>query len=122
MDAARPGAAAGALPIGGDHGAYAGLPAAIEQVRTLGGEQYVLYHQALGWHYRFYLYNDLNNDRNNDLDNALGDARVDLRWQFPSTVYLADNAAKTPYPPAYLIEPDWASLPGGLTSGDAGWP
>ncbi len=103
-------AAAGALPIGGDHGAYAGLPAAIEQVRTLGGEQYVLYHQALGWHYRFYLYNDLNNDRNNDLDNALGDARVDLRW-FPSTVYLADNAAKTPYPPAYLIEPDWASLP-----------
>jgi len=95
-------AAVGAFPIGGDHGAYAGLPAAIEQVRTLGGEQYVLYHQALGWHYRFYLYNDLNN--------ALGDARVDLRW-FPSTVYLADNAAKTPYPPAYLIEPDWASLP-----------
>ncbi len=91
-------AAEGALPIGGDHGAYAGLPAAIEQVRTFGGERYVLYHQTLGWHYRFYLYDDL------------GGARVDLRW-FPSTVYLADNAAKTPYPPAYLIEPDWAGLP-----------
>jgi len=91
-------AAAGRIPIGGDHGAYAGLPAALEQVRSLGGERYVLYHQALGWHYRFYLYDDVDA------------GRADLRW-FPSTVYLADNAAKTPYPPTYLIEPEWASLP-----------
>lgn len=91
-------AAAGGIPIGGDHGAYAGLPAALDQVRSLGGERYVLYHQTLGWHYRFYLYDDVDA------------GRVELRW-FPSTVYLAGNAAKTPYPPTYLIEPEWASLP-----------
>ena len=91
-------AATGGLPIGGDHGAYAGLPAAIERVQSLGGARAVLYHQSLGWHYRFYLFDDV----------AAG--RVELRW-FPSTVYLADNAAKTPYPPVFLIEPDWAALP-----------
>src|SRR5690606_6998341 len=28
---------------------------------------------------------------------------------FPSATYLADNAAKTPYPPKYLIVPEWAT-------------
>ena len=91
-------AAAGGLPIGGDHGDYAGLPAAVDHVRTLGDGRSVLYHQALGWHYRFYLFDEMR------------EGSVDLRW-FPNTVYLADNAAKTPYPHTYLIEPDWASQP-----------
>lgn len=61
----------------------------------------ILYHQVLGWHFRFYLYDELQPE---------GDAppRFDLRW-FPSAAYLADNAAKSPYPPKYLIVPEWAT-------------
>ena len=90
-------AANGELAVGGDHGDYAGLPAAIQSVQQLDDGPFILYHRALGSHYRFYLYD------------ALRENRVDLRW-FPSPVYLADNAAKMPYPPKYLIEPDWAPL------------
>lgn len=94
LDAAR-----GDLPIGSDHGDYAGLQ---EAVAWLAGQPgpLVLYHQALGWHYRFYLFDEL-------LPQGDQPARIDLRW-FPSTAYLADNAAKTPYPPAYVVLPDWA--------------
>jgi hypothetical protein len=125
-------AARGHLPIGGDHGDYAGLAEAVAWVRgqcrapeakairlqnraplmglnddsdggraEFGGGYMrgegcpaILYHQALGWHFRFYLYDDRE--------------RFDLRW-FPSAAYLADNAAKAPYPPKYLILPDWAT-------------
>jgi hypothetical protein len=104
----RPGLAAaqGQMPIGGDHGDYAGLTAAIASLDSIldgreGGDSLVLYHQALGWHFRFYLYDALQS-RGDD------PPPVDLRW-FPSSAYLADNAAKTPYPPKVLIVPDWAT-------------
>jgi hypothetical protein len=90
-------AARGGLPIGGDHGDYTGLDTAMARVAAQPGRQ-VLYHHSLGWHARFYL------------DAALRQRRIELRW-FSSPVYLADNAAKTPYPPAVLILPDWATPP-----------
>jgi hypothetical protein len=107
----RPGvdAAQGQMPIGGDHGDYAGLTAALAwlesheqgQDQREGDSPFVLYHQVLGWHFRFYLYDALQPHGDDP-------PRIDLRW-FPSAAYLADNAAKTPYPPKYLIVPDWAT-------------
>lgn len=107
-------AARGQLPIGGDHGDYAGLTAAVNWVAAQGCAESasnefihrdcaapaILYHQLLGWHLRFYLYDELQ-------PNGDTPPRFDLRW-FPSAAYLADNAAKSPYPPKYLIVPDWA--------------
>jgi hypothetical protein len=97
------------MPIGGDHGDYAGLTAALAWVENQGDDQassrLILYHQVLGWHFRFYLYDDLYGTLQPDGDDP---PRFDLRW-FPSAAYLADNAAKTPYPPKYLIAPDWAT-------------
>jgi hypothetical protein len=89
------------MPIGGDHGDYRGLVEAIEWVAQANSGPAVLYHQALGWHFRFYLYDALQPHGDDP-------PRVDLRW-FPSPAYLADNAAKQPYPPKYLIVPDWAT-------------
>jgi 4-amino-4-deoxy-L-arabinose transferase-like glycosyltransferase len=125
-------AARGEFPIGGDHGDYAGLTQAIAWVQQcpspeadairldnnarssgLAGDAgdgkvlgrrdcpAILYHQVLGWHFRFYLYDDL-------LPQGENPPRFDLRW-FPSAAYLADNAAKSPYPPKYLIVPEWAT-------------
>ena len=119
-------AARGEMPIGGDHGDYAGLTEAIAWVEGQGVSPLLappevktvrlpndgihppfppypahLYHQVLGWHFRFYLYDWLQ-PRGDD------PPRFDLRW-FPSAAYLADNAAKSPYPPKYLIVPDWAT-------------
>ena len=51
------------LPLA-DGGAYDGVAQVANQVAAAGPAQTVLYHQALGWHYSFYLY----------------DAPVDLRW------------------------------------------
>jgi 4-amino-4-deoxy-L-arabinose transferase-like glycosyltransferase len=95
-------AAHGQLPIGADHGDYAGLTEAIAWVEQQNGPA-ILYHQVLGWHFRFYLY---------DETQPVGDRppRFDLRW-FPSAAYLADNAVKSPFPPKYLIAPDWATPP-----------
>ena len=95
-------AAQGQIAVGGDHGDYAGLPEAIELVLVMSDGPFILYHRALGSHYRFYLYEQTRHDA--------GENAVDLRW-FSSAVYLTDNAAKMPYPPKYLIEPDWAPLP-----------
>jgi 4-amino-4-deoxy-L-arabinose transferase-like glycosyltransferase len=96
-------AARGQMPIGADHGDYAGLTEAVAWVeqRCDGECPAILYHQVLGWHFRFYLYDALQ---------ATGDnpPRFDLRW-FPSAAYLADNAIKAPYPPKYLIVPEWAT-------------
>jgi hypothetical protein len=102
----RPGieAARGQMPIGGDHGDYMGLKEAITWVENDGAHDTgpaILYHQVLGWHFRFYLFDELQ---------PTGDdpPRFDLRW-FPSATYLADNAAKAPYPPKFLIVPEWAT-------------
>ena len=97
-------AAKGLMPIGGDHGDYAGLTAAIAWVEDNDGPA-ILYHQVLGWHFRFYLYDELYDELQPAGENP---QRFDLRW-FPSATYLADNAAKTPYPPKYLIVPEWAT-------------
>ena len=105
-------AANGEIAVGGDHGDYAGLPAAIRTVQQLNDGSIVLYHRALGSHYRFYLFDEVRESRAGVRENSaeVRENSVELRW-FPSTVYLADNAAKMPYPPKYLIEPDWAPLP-----------
>jgi hypothetical protein len=92
-------AARGGLPIGGDHGAYAGLTAAISWLTAAFPQQVALYHHTLGWHYRFYLYDQV----------AAGD--YELRW-FSSAVYLADNATKTPQRRKFLIQPDWSPVRG----------
>ena len=88
-------ASTGALPIGGDHGAYSGLPEAIAWLKTHTGDSAILYHQRLGWHYRFYLYDQI----------RAGD--YELRW-FPNTTYLAADAAKSPTQRHFFIQPDWA--------------
>ena len=51
------------LPLG-DGGAYDDVPGVAAHMRTAESSGVVLYHQALGWHYGFYLYG----------------APVDLRW------------------------------------------
>jgi hypothetical protein len=91
-------AARGGLPIGGDHGAYEGLAEAIAWVQKDAPSRAALYHQQLGWHYQFYLFPQI----------ATG--AYELRW-FPTAAYLAADAAKIPYRPRFLIQPDWAPQP-----------
>ncbi len=116
-------AAGGQLPIGADHGAYAGLDEAITWIEnqialpnpthfalrttdhTIRNSQLatrnsraILYHHTLGWHFRFYLYEPVAN------------GTLDLRW-FPSSVYLTDNASKAPHLRKFLIEPHWSATP-----------
>ena len=74
-------AAQGGLPIGGDHGAYAGLDEALAAVDRPGA---LLFHRELGWHARFALFDEIRS------------GEVELRY-FPSTVYLADSATKAPH-------------------------
>lgn len=88
-------AAQGGLPIGGDHGAYAGLDEALAAVDKPGA---LLFHRELGWHARFALFDELRN------------GEMELRY-FPSTVYLADSATKSPHKARFVIVPDWAPLP-----------
>jgi hypothetical protein len=91
-------AAGGGFPIGGDHGDYAGLGEMVAWLDEHAPENSVLYHQNLGWHYRFYFF---------DADRP-GENRFDLRW-YPHTVYLADNAAKVPHRSRFLVAPEWIS-------------
>jgi len=88
-------AAEGRLPVGGDHGAYAGLDAVVDWLDARTDEAPVLYHRTLGWHFRFYLFHRVET------------GQIDLRW-YPSDVYLADNAAKTPHRPRYLVVAAWS--------------
>jgi 4-amino-4-deoxy-L-arabinose transferase-like glycosyltransferase len=90
-------AAQGRLPVGGDHGDYAGLTEALIWLQQTHPDAVVLYHQKLGWHYRFYLYEEMT------------EGTYELRW-FPSAVYLADNAAKTPHRTKVLITPPWSPV------------
>jgi hypothetical protein len=89
-------AAGGGFPIGADHGDYAGLDEMIAWLDEHAPENSALYHQNLGWHYRFYFF-----DANRPEEN-----RFDLRW-YPHTVYLADNAAKVPHKRRFLVAPEW---------------
>ena len=88
-------AAEGRLPVGGDHGAYEGLDEVADWFDARADSAPVLYHRTLGWHFRFYLFHPVEA------------GQIDLRW-YPSDVYLADNAAKTPHRPRYLVAADWA--------------
>jgi hypothetical protein len=93
-------AARGEFPIGGDHGGYSGLHEMIDWLDENAPPASPLYHQALGWHYRFYFFDS----------EAPGQNRFDLRW-YPHSVYLADNAAKVPHHRRFLVLPEWISIP-----------
>ncbi|MEZ4636936.1 MAG: glycosyltransferase family 39 protein [Caldilineaceae bacterium] len=92
-------AARGGMPIGGDHGGYDGLHQVIDWLESEAPAGSILYHQVLGWHYRFYFFDET----------APGDNRFDLRW-YPNPVYLADNAAKIGHARRFLVLPEWVSL------------
>jgi 4-amino-4-deoxy-L-arabinose transferase-like glycosyltransferase len=94
-------AAYGGHPIGGDHGAYTGLTEVVDWLESNAPVDSVLYHQVLGWHYRFYFFKATASDEN----------RFDLRW-YPHTVYLADNAARIPHRQRFLVVPNWLSRNG----------
>ena len=88
-------AARGGFPIGGDHGAYEGLREASAWLDQHSPEGAVLYHQSLGWHFQFYLFE---NPR-----------RYTARW-VATPVALADDAAKRPHSTRYVIAPAWQPL------------
>jgi hypothetical protein len=85
--------AAGRLPVGSDHGAYAGLDQVIALLRKQPADA-VIYHRWLSWHYDFYLF----------------DAPQERRW-WGSGWKLADDAARTartqPDRPQWVVLPDW---------------
>ena len=85
--------AAGRLPVGSDHSAYAGLDQAVALLRKQPADA-VIYHRWLGWHYDFYLF----------------DAPQERRW-WGSGWKLADDAAHTartePARAQWVVLPDW---------------
>lgn len=89
-------AAQGRTPIGGDHGAYAGLEESIAWVQQAGREP-VVYQRELGWQLQFYLYDEI----------TAGTRR--LRW-FPSAVKLADDAEKLPHLDKFYLQPLWGPV------------
>ncbi|CAN5674920.1 hypothetical protein BH10CHL1_BH10CHL1_27240 [soil metagenome] len=90
-------ATTGQLPIGADHGDYAGLTEAVSWLTHEYNNHVVLYHHLLGWQYRFYLYDQI------------ADGDYELRW-FPSAVYLADNATKAPLRRKFFLQPSWSPI------------
>lgn len=88
-------AAQGQLPIGSDHGDYAGIDQAMAAV---SGPDVLLFHRELGWHARFALFD------------AVRSGEVELRY-YPSSVYLTDSATKSPHKQRYVIVPDWSPIP-----------
>ncbi len=87
--------AAGRLPVGSDHGAYAGLDQAVTILRSQPADA-IIYHRWLSWHYDFYLF----------------DAPQERRW-WGSGWKLADDAARTartePNRPQWVVFPGWES-------------
>ena len=85
--------AAGRLPVGSDHGAYAGLDQAIDTLRKEPADA-VIYDRWLGWHFDFYLF----------------DAPQERRW-WGSGWKLAGDAADTartePERAQWVVLPDW---------------
>jgi hypothetical protein len=79
----------GRLPVGSDHGAYAGLDRGIAFIAARPADA-IIYHHSLGWHYNFYLF----------------DAPQERRWY--GTVWkLADDAAATHSREQWLLLPEW---------------
>ena len=85
--------AAGRLPVGSDHGAYAGLNQAVALLRKQPADA-IIYDRWLGWHYDFYLF----------------DAPQERRW-WGSGWKLADDAADIartePERGQWVVLPDW---------------
>ncbi len=81
------------LPIGSDHGAYFGLERIVADLRAQPADA-VIYHQWLGWHYDYYLF----------------DAPQERRW-WGNPWKLADDAAATarsqPWRTQWLAVPGW---------------
>ena len=103
--------AAGRLPVGSDHGAYAGLDQAIALLRKQPADA-VIYDRWLGWHYDFYLF----------------DVPQERRW-WGSGWKLADDAADTaqtePARAQWVVLPDWESSAAEelhLPLASRGWP
>ncbi len=94
-------AARGRIPVGGDHGDYAGLSQVLAWLRAEMPRNAVLYHRVLGNHYRFAFFDPQAAHRERTW--------VELRW-YPHAVYLADNAAKEPCRPRFMVEVEWAPL------------
>ena len=85
-------AAAGALPLGGDHGTYQG----VEQVAEFFADHpygTVLYDHWLSWHWRYYLF----------------DSRVYVSWFPDPAALVADLQVFSANPPRYLVIPAWES-------------
>ena len=94
-------AANGGLPVGADHGDYAGLNESIAWLHVNAPADAIVYHRDVSWQLRFAFF-----AATPDQPDA---SQFELRW-FPNAVYLADNAAKTPEHRKFLIEPTWAAV------------
>ncbi|MCX7707807.1 MAG: glycosyltransferase family 39 protein, partial [Anaerolineae bacterium] len=85
--------AAGRIPVGSDHGAYAGIRQVAAFLREQPAET-IVYHQSLGWYFDFYLF----------------DAPQERRW-FDTPEKLADEVTRTievqPAVPQWLVIPEW---------------
>lgn len=95
-------AARGDLPLGGDHGDYAGLGESIDWLRENAPPDAIVYHREVGWQLRFAFF--AGRPERPDA------TRFELRW-FPNAVYLADNAAKSPAQHKFLVAPIWGDNP-----------
>jgi len=85
--------ATGRLPVGSDHGAYAGLDQVVAILRDQPADA-VIYHRWLSWHYDFYLF----------------DAPQERRW-WGTGQKLAGDASDTartePGRPQWIVLPAW---------------
>jgi len=94
-------AARGDLPVGADHGDYAGLNESVAWLRANAPADAIVYHRDVSWQLRFAFF-----AATPDQPDA---SQFELRW-FPNAVYLADNGAKSPERRKFLIEPTWAAV------------
>jgi hypothetical protein len=78
------------VPFGGDHGAYDGIDEVASFVRATAPAGAVLYHQWLGYHYRFYLHS----------------ANLRLHW-YPDLSDLVRDAHIYRREPRYIAFPSW---------------
>ncbi len=87
------------LPVGSDHGAYAGLDRIAAFLRSQEPDA-IIYHRWLGWHYDFYLF----------------DAPQERRW-WGAAWKLADDAGRTqqetPARTQWLVLPGWRDVAAG---------
>ncbi len=94
-------AARGGLPVGADHGDYAGLNESVAWLRANAPVDAIIYHRDVSWQLRFAFF-----AATPDQPDA---SEFELRW-FPNAVYLADNGAKSPERRKFLVEPTWAAV------------